>query len=126
MKVKINRKPARARKCTLIRGRIAKQAEKNPDRMRLTVHRSGKHIYAQVFTPDGGQVLAAASSVEKEIKAKDFGPGQIKRSEEIGRLVAERAKAKGVVQVAFDRSGYKYHGCVKALAEGARASGLEF
>lgn len=94
--------------------------------MRLTVHKSSQHIYAQVFTPDGAQVLASASSVEKDIKAKDFGPGKIKLSEAIGQLVAERAKAKGITQVAFDRSGYKYHGCIKALADGARASGLEF
>lgn len=112
----------RQRRCRSIRGVIAEQA----DRMRLTVHKSSQHIYAQIFTPDGGQVLACASSVEKDIKAKDFGPGKIKLSEAIGALVAERAKAKGIVKVAFDRSGYKYHGCVKALADGARAAGLEF
>lgn len=112
----------RQRRCKLTRRKIAEQV----DRMRLTVHKSSKNIYAQVFTPDGGQVIACASSVEKDLKTKDFGSGMIKLSEEIGRLVAERAKAKGIVRVAFDRSGYKYHGCVKALAEGARANGLEF
>ncbi len=96
------------------------------DRMRLTVHKSSQHIYAQIFTPCGGQVLACASSVEKDIRAKDFGTGKMKLAETIGNLVAERAKAKGIVKIAFDRSGYKFHGVVKALAEGARASRLEF
>ncbi len=104
------------------RRKIAEQTE----RMRLTVHKSSQHIYAQIFTPDGAQVLACASSVEKEIKDQDFGSGKLKLSEAIGKLVATRAKAKGIVKVAFDRSGYKYHGCVKALAEGARDGGLEF
>lgn len=112
----------RTRRCTKIRRKIAEKG----DRVRLTVHRSSQHIYAQVFSADGGQVIACASSVEKEIRAQDFGPGKIKLSEAIGKLVAERAKSKGVVRVAFDRSGYRYHGCIKALADGARASGLEF
>lgn len=117
----MKKEPTRQRRCRLIRRTIAEQTE----RMRLTVHRSNQHIYAQIFTPDGGQVLACASSVEKEIKAKDFGPGKIKLAEEIGKLVAERAKAKGIARVAFDRSGFKYHGCIEALANGARTV-LEF
>ena len=120
--IKVKKVLPRQRRCKLTRRKIAEQV----DRLRLTVHRSVQHIYAQVFTPDGSQVLACASSVEKEIKAQDFGPGNLKLAEAIGRLVAERAKAKGIVRVAFDRSGYKYHGCVKALADGARANGLEF
>lgn len=109
-------------RCKFIRRKIAEQT----DRMRLTVHKSSQHIYAQIFTPDGAQVLACASSVEKDIKAQDFGAGKLKLSEEIGKLVAARAKAKGIVKVAFDRSGYKYHGCIQAVANGARAGGLEF
>ncbi len=120
--IKVKRVLPRQRRSKLTRCKIAKQTE----RMRLTVNRSSQHIYAQIFTPDGAQVIAAASSVEKDIKAKDFGSGKIKLAEAIGKLVAERAKAKGIVQVAFDRSGYKYHGCIKALADGARANGLEF
>jgi large subunit ribosomal protein L18 len=120
--IKVKKVSAQKRRCKLTRRKIAEQV----DRMRLTVHRSVKHIYAQVFTPDGGLVLACASSAEKELKNQDFGPGNIKLSEAIGKLVAERAKAKGIVQVAFDRSGYKYHGCIKALADSARANGLEF
>jgi large subunit ribosomal protein L18 len=119
---KVEKVLPRQRRCRLTRSKIAGQEE----RMRLTVHKSSQHIYAQIFTPDGAQVLACASSVEKDMKAKDFGQGKIKLSEAIGNLVAERAKAKGIVKVAFDRSGYKYHGCIKALADGARAGGLEF
>lgn len=104
------------------RSKIAEQTE----RMRLTVRKSSQHIYAQIFTPKGEKVIACASSVEKDIRDKDFGPGKLKLAEAIGTLVAERAKALGVVKVAFDRSGYKYHGCVKALADGARAGGLDF
>ena len=120
--MKVKRVLPRERRSKLTRCKIANQTE----RMRLTVHRSSQHIYAQVFTPDGATVIAAASSVEKDIRSKDFGPGKIKLAEAIGSLVAERAKAKGVVQIAFDRSGYKYHGCIKALADGAREGGLKF
>lgn len=118
----MNRVLPRKKRCTLIRRKIAERA----DRMRLTVNKSSKHIYAQVFSADGSKVLVSASTVEKDIRSKDFGTGRIKRSEAIGRLVAERAKAKGISQVAFDRSGYKYHGRIKALADGAREAGLEF
>ncbi len=121
-KVLSRQKGATRPRTKAVRRKIAEQTS----RMRLTVHKSSQHIYAQIFTPDGAEVIACASSVEKDIRAKDFGPGKLKLSEAIGTLVAERAKAKGIVQVAFDRSGYKYHGCVKALAEGARAGGLEF
>lgn len=120
--IKVKRVLPRQRRSKLTRCKIAAQTE----RMRLTVHRSSQHIYAQVFSPNGAQVIASASSVEKDIKATDFGTGKIKLSEAIGKLVAERAKAKGIVKVAFDRSGYKYHGCIKALADAARESGLEF
>ncbi len=119
---KIIRALPRKRTAKKIRSKISNQN----DRMRLTVNKTAQHIYAQVFTPDGAQVLACASSLDKEIKAQDFGAGRLKLSEAIGKLVGDRAKAKGIVRVVFDRSGYKYHGCVKALAEGARASGLEF
>lgn len=94
----------------------------------LSVHRTPRHIYAQVFSTWGKEVLAAASSVDQVLRnqSKDLGAGKQKMAEAVGKLVAERAKAKGVTKVAFDRSGYKYHGRVKALADGARANGLEF
>lgn len=90
----------------------------------LSVNRTSKHIYAQVFAPRGTEVLASASSLEPEFLKKKVGPGKIKVAEAVGQLVAERAKAKGIAKIAFDRSGYKYHGRVKALAEAARANGL--
>ena len=121
--IKVKKVSSVIRRRTKTRHKIAEQGN---DRLRLTVHKSSQHIYAQVFTADGSQVVASASSVEKDLKNKDFGQGKIKLAEEIGKLVAERAKAKGVVKVAFDRSGYRFHGCVKALAEGARENGLEF
>ncbi len=90
----------------------------------LSVHRTSQHIYAQIFAPRGTAVLAAASSLEAELRNKKIGPGKIKMAQAVGQLVAERAKIKGITAVAFDRSGYKYHGRVKALAEAARANGL--
>ena len=93
-------------------------------RPRLAVFRSLNHIYAQVIDDTTGRTLAAASTVEKEIK----GSGQAKSEEAkvVGRLVAERAKAAGVGQVVFDRSGNRYHGRIKSLADAAREAGLEF
>ena len=94
--------------------------------LRLTVHRTPRHIYAQVIRCDDGRdrVLAQASTLDKSIKRPNG--GNVEAATEVGRLVAERAVAAGIRTVAFDRSGYKYHGRVKALAEAARAGGLEF
>jgi large subunit ribosomal protein L18 len=90
----------------------------------LGVHRTSRHIYAQVFSPRGATVLATASSLEQELQTQKLGPGKLKMAEAVGKLVAERAKSKGITAVAFNRSGYQYHGRVKALAEAARAHGL--
>ena len=95
-------------------------AEKN----RLTVFRSNTHIYAQIFNFDGSQVIVSASSTEASLKAGNN--GNIEAATKVGKLIAERAIEKGVNKVAFDRSGYKYHGRVKALAESAREAGLSF
>ncbi|WP_281647866.1 50S ribosomal protein L18 [Parendozoicomonas sp. Alg238-R29] len=91
---------------------------------RLTVHRTPRHIYAQVIDAEGGKVLAAASTVEKDLR--DEATGNVDAATKVGALVAERAKAAGIAKVAFDRSGFKYHGRVKALADAARENGLEF
>ncbi len=91
---------------------------------RLCVYRSPKHIYAQVIAPNGNQILASASTVEKSVKTDKT--GNIDAATKIGAMIAERAKAAGISKVAFDRSGYAYHGRVKALAEAAREGGLEF
>ena len=92
---------------------------------RLVVHRTSRHIYAQVISPES-VVLAAASTVEKLLKASDSYTGNVDAAKEIGRLIAERAIEKGVKSVAFDRSGFQYHGRVAALADSARQAGLQF
>jgi len=92
--------------------------------MRLSVHRTPQHIYAQVFDPRS-QVVAAASTLQKDVAEGLKGTGNIEAAKAVGKAIAERAKAKGVTRVAFDRSGFKYHGRIKALAEAAREAGLE-
>ena len=94
--------------------------------VRLTVHRSNEHIYAQITTPTGDKVLAAASSVEKEVRSQLKHGSTRKAAEVVGQRIAEKAKKAGIESVAFDRAGYRYHGRVKALAEAARAQGLKF
>lgn len=91
---------------------------------RLSVHRTSQHIYAQILSPEGDKVLASASTVEKDLRAD--ATGNISAAEKVGKLIAERAKAAGIEAVAFDRSGFKYHGRVKALADSAREAGLQF
>ncbi len=93
---------------------------------RLSVHRTSKHIYAQVIGPDGSGVIAAASTLQGDIKAGVKYTGNSDAAKAVGKIIAERAKAAGVTKVAFDRSGFRYHGRVKALADAARESGLEF
>jgi large subunit ribosomal protein L18 len=91
---------------------------------RLSVFRTPRHIYAQIIAADGGRVIATASTLDKDLKGENT--GNVNAASRVGQLIAERAKAAGVSTVAFDRSGYKYHGRVRALAEAARESGLEF
>ncbi|MEN9705002.1 MAG: ribosomal protein [Pseudomonadota bacterium] len=93
---------------------------------RLTIHRTPRHIYAQVFDAEGANVLAAASTVQESV-AKDLeGTGNVEAAKAVGKAIAERAKAAGISKVAFDRAGFRYHGRVKALADAAREAGLEF
>jgi large subunit ribosomal protein L18 len=94
--------------------------------VRLTVHRSNTHIYAQLTSPSGDKVLAAASSLEKEIRGQIKNGGNAKAAAVVGERIAQKAKDKGIEKVAFDRAGYRYHGRVKALADAARAAGLKF
>ncbi len=91
---------------------------------RLCVHRTPRHIYAQVISPEGDRVLASASTLDKDLRGGST--GNVEAATAVGKLIAERAKAAGVSQVAFDRAGFRYHGRVKALADGAREGGLEF
>jgi large subunit ribosomal protein L18 len=94
--------------------------------VRLTVHRTNSHIYAQITTAAGEKVLATASTVEKEVRAQLKNGGNRKAAEVVGARIAQKAKQAGIETVAFDRAGYRYHGRVKALAEAARAGGLKF
>jgi large subunit ribosomal protein L18 len=95
-------------------------------RPRLSVFRSSKQIYVQVIDDGEGRTLASASSLEKDMRAKLKTGADVEAAKEVGRLIAERATQAGVKQVVFDRSGYRYHGRVKALADAAREGGLEF
>ena len=96
------------------------------ERPRLSVFRSDKHIYAQVIDDYSGKTLASASSVEKEIRGEAPNGGNLKAAKQVGKAIAEKAKAAGVSLVAFDRGGRKYHGRIKALADAAREGGLKF
>ena len=91
---------------------------------RLSVHRTPRHIYAQIIAPEGDKVLASASTLDSDLRGGKT--GNIEAAAAVGKLVAARAKEAGIATVAFDRGGYKYHGRVKALADAARESGLEF
>ena len=94
--------------------------------VRLTVHRSNAHIYAQLTSAAGDKVLATASTLEKDLRGQLKNGGNRKAAELVGQRIAAKAKQKGIEQVAFDRAGYRYHGRVKALADVARAAGLKF
>jgi large subunit ribosomal protein L18 len=108
----------------LRRARKSRQRMRTQGVNRLSVHRTPRHIYAQVFSPAGDQVLASASTLDSNLRSGST--GNIDAASAVGKLVAERALAAGVSKVAFDRSGYKYHGRIKALANAAREGGLEF
>jgi len=107
------------------RFRIRKRVTGTIERPRLSVYRSAQHIYAQVIDDRSGRTVAAASSRE-DLAGRVEGKGRTGISHAVGKLVAERAQQQGIARVAFDRGGYLYHGRVKALAEGARAAGLQF
>ena len=93
---------------------------------RLSVLRTGQHLYAQVFTADGSKVLASASTVQADVKEGLKNGKNAEAAVKVGKMIAERAKAAGIEKVAFDRSGYRYHGRIKALADAAREGGLQF
>ncbi|MDH3527741.1 MAG: 50S ribosomal protein L18 [Gammaproteobacteria bacterium] len=93
---------------------------------RLCVHRTPRHIYAQIIAPEGDRVVVSASTLDSDVRKDVSATGGVAAATVVGKTIAERAKAAGVTQVAFDRSGFKYHGRVKALADAARENGLEF
>ncbi len=117
----ITKKERRQRRALQTRARIRALSV-----ARLTIHRTPRHIYAQVFDVKGERVLASASTLQKDLVKDLKGTGNVEAAKNIGRLIAERAKAAGVTRVAFDRAGFQYHGRVKALADAAREAGLEF
>lgn len=117
----INKKIGRIRRAGRARAKIRELAVH-----RLCINRSNNHVYAQIISPDNTQTLVAASSLDKEIKGQVKHGGNKASAALVGKLVAERAKKAGITKVAFDRSGFKYHGCIKALADAAREVGIEF
>ena len=117
----MNKKETRLRRARKTRAKLAELKA-----VRLAVFRSNCHIYAQVISGCGSQVLAAASTVEPDVRSTVANGGNVAAAQLVGKLIAERAKAAGIETVAFDRSGFLYHGRVKALAEAAREGGLKF
>jgi len=117
----MNKKLSRLRRARKIRSHI-----KYLRATRLCVNRTPRHIYAQIISPDGGEVLASASTLDKELRASIKTGGNVAAAAIVGKAIAERARAAGIDRIAFDRSGFKFHGRVKALAEAARENGLKF
>ena len=117
----LNRNATRLKRHTRIRKRMHGDSE----RPRLSIYRSLTNIYAQIINDEEGRTVAAASSLDKDLRAAKNG-GNLEGAEAVGKLIAERAKAAGVTKVVFDRGGYLYHGRIKALADAAREGGLEF
>ena len=108
------------------RARARHNLEGKAERPRLNVFRSTRHIFAQIIDDEKGHTLVAASTLDDEIRAQAAKLNKTQEAKEVGKLLAQRALAKGVKQVVFDRGGYKYHGRVKSLADGSREAGLEF
>lgn len=117
----MNKENSRLRRARKSRSKIAELKVH-----RLCIHRTPKHIYAQVIAPQGSKTLVSASSLEADVRGAVKYTGNVEAAKVVGKIVAERAKDKGVDSVAFDRSGFKYHGRVKALADAAREAGLNF
>jgi large subunit ribosomal protein L18 len=115
----MNRLAARQKRAKRVRSRITS------DRLRLSVHRSLQHIYAQIIDDKTGKTLASASTLDKQVRDKLSGD-KTAQAVQVGKTIAERAKELNIAQVAFDRSGFKYHGRIKALADAAREGGLVF
>ena len=117
----MDKKVSRLRRAAKTRARIGRH-----EAVRLMVHRTNQHIYAQVIDATGGKVLASASTLEKDVRASHPNGAKKDAAAVVGKRIAEKARAAGVTEVAFDRAGFSYHGRVKALAEAAREGGLKF
>lgn len=116
----MNKKTARLRRAQRTRARIRLTGSN-----RLCVHKTPRHVYAQIIAPNGSEVITSASTLDKEVRAQIKYSGNIEAATVVGKILAERAKKAGVTKVAFDRSGFKYHGRIKALADAAREQGIE-
>jgi large subunit ribosomal protein L18 len=106
--------------------RIRKKISGSPERPRLSVFRSTKHIYAQLIDDDNGVTLVAISTLRPDVRQQEKVKGKIEEAKRVGKMIADEAKAKGITEVVFDRNGFLYHGRVRALAAAAREAGLEF
>jgi large subunit ribosomal protein L18 len=106
--------------------RIRKKISGSPERPRLSVFRSSKHIYAQLIDDDNGVTLAAFSTLHPDVRQQEKVKGKIEDAKRVGKMIADQAKAKGITEVVFDRNGFLYHGRVRALASAAREAGLKF
>lgn len=122
MITKVDKNKARLRRHL----RVRKKIKGTPERPRLNVFRSAKHIYAQIIDDVKGVTLVSASTLDKELRDKITNGGNVEAARQVGELVAKRAKAKGIERVVFDRGGYLYHGRIEALAQSAREAGLDF
>ena len=117
----MDKKQTRMKRALKLRSQIKKL-----NATRLSIHKSSQHIYAQIISSNGSTTLASASTVQAELKSRLKSTNNIEAATAVGKLIAEKAIAAGVIEVAFDRSGFKYHGRVKALADAAREAGLKF
>ncbi len=117
----MDKKASRLKRALKLRSKIRKI-----DVNRLTIHKTSQHIYAQVLSKDGTTTLASASTVQADVKATVKSTSNAEAAIKVGKLIAQKAVAAGITEVAFDRSGFKYHGRVKALADAAREAGLKF
>lgn len=117
----MDKKASRLKRAIKLRSKIKKAGKS-----RLSVYKTSQHIYAQIISTDGCQTLASASTVQSEIRSALKNTGNVQAASEVGKFIAQKAIAAGVTEVAFDRSGFNYHGRVKALADAAREAGLKF
>jgi large subunit ribosomal protein L18 len=117
----MNKRLSRLRRAKRTRYRI-----RELEATRLTVHKTPRHMYAQVTTPDGAKTIVCASTLDKELRTSLKVTGNVEAAKEVGKLLAQRAIAAGITEVAFDRAGFAFHGRIKALADAAREAGLQF
>lgn len=122
----INKKTSRLRRARLTRGKIADQTRRGNPKHRLVINRTSSNTYAQLVTPCGGKVICSASTLDKAIRVQVKHGGNVDAATAVGKAIAEKIKQAGIESIAFDRSGFKYHGRVKALADAVREGNIQF